>query len=161
MLQPVAPPRGLRGKDSWGDGAFNAPRQQEGRHYGHEGLDFLANPGDRILAPISGLVTRIGLAYSDPKSTLCSLHIEGRAAFTGTRAKLLYVLSRDGVAPQASWVSAGEDIATAQDVAAYHMGRHPEKGVMLNHVHLELRIRKGTEWTLVNPADHLAALACG
>jgi len=105
------------------------------------------------------MLTRIGHAYSDPDCDLASLHIEGGGQFSGTRIKLLYVAHLKPFS-EGSQIEAGKPIGVSQEVAAYHMRHHPEQGVMSNHVHLELRVLIDGAYKLVDPAKHLAAVAC-
>ncbi|HEX8232982.1 MAG TPA: M23 family metallopeptidase [Caulobacteraceae bacterium] len=52
----------VRGHDGFGDGEFGASRDGGGRR--HEGVDYIARAGQKVVAPISGYVTKIGYAYS-------------------------------------------------------------------------------------------------
>src|SRR4029079_5685517 len=48
----------MREHDGYGDGRFGASRDGGGRE--HEGVDYVADAGQEVRAPISGYVTRIG-----------------------------------------------------------------------------------------------------
>lgn len=50
--------------DSYGEGHYGAPR---GDH-DHKGTDRLCYPDSRVFAPIEGIVTKLGYAYSDDLS---------------------------------------------------------------------------------------------
>ena len=52
---------GIRKTDAYGCGDFGATR--DGGERRHEGVDFIADAGQRLVAPISGYVTKIGFAY--------------------------------------------------------------------------------------------------
>ena len=144
---PVQPFRGTRGTDSWGSGVFGASRDQGARP--HLGLDFIAVVGDTIVAPFTGSVVHIGVAY--PGSTLGSVHIQGDSEFAGWRAKLLYVRTDAGL--YGRYVSGGDRIGDAQDVSAYWAAQQPDHpGAMRNHVHLELLV---TEPRNIDPALNL------
>ena len=51
-----------RGLDAYGYGEFGARRDGGSRR--HEGVDFIAQAGQSVVAPISGYVTKIGFAYA-------------------------------------------------------------------------------------------------
>lgn len=147
MSRTIVPPtkafRGIRGVDSWGSGTFGASRDGGVRQ--HQGLDFIAAVGDEIVAPITGTVVQIGRAYADAE--LQSIHIEGDGDFTGWRAKLLYAAADVGL--HGRYVTAGDPIGHAQDVAGYWKAKQPtHSGEMKNHVHLEIVI---TEPRAVDP----------
>lgn len=142
IVPPVSPWRGTRGTDSWGSGVFGASRG--GRQ--HAGLDFVAVVGDDVVAPFTGSVVHVGIAY--PGSTLGSVHIQGDAEFNGWRAKLLYVRTDAGLLGRR--VLAGDRIGDAQDVAAYWAEKEPgHVGTMVNHIHLEILV---TEPRHIDPA---------
>src|SRR5690606_19387199 len=52
--------------DHFGSGAYGASRDGGVRH--HAGVDYVAEAGQAVKAPISGYVTRIGYAYADDLS---------------------------------------------------------------------------------------------
>jgi murein DD-endopeptidase MepM/ murein hydrolase activator NlpD len=131
---PVSPYRGLRTIDDYGAGGFGAPRRAGIQQYKHKGLDFLAEPGDVVVAPITGNIVHIGIAY--PGSDLGSIHIVGSDEFADLKVKLLYGLRLESLAV-GSVVTAGEQIATAQDVKHYHE-RQGGSSRMMNHIHMEL-----------------------
>jgi hypothetical protein len=128
------PYRGLRGHDAYGDGNFGASRS--GGLRPHKGVDYLCREGDDCLAPIDGVVRRVGVAYAD--SNLGSIHIQGTGEYWPYYVKILY--AKPGVI-EGVVVKRGQRIGTCQDVARYHeasvdMGG----GQMHNHLHLELRV---------------------
>ena len=51
----------MRGTDVHGSGEWHATR---GNRF-HNGVDFSCYPGTRILAPVSGLITKLGYPYGD------------------------------------------------------------------------------------------------
>ncbi|WP_293385282.1 peptidoglycan DD-metalloendopeptidase family protein [Phenylobacterium sp. SCN 70-31] len=120
---------GQRGEDAYGSGAFGASR--DGGRRRHNGLDLVAPPGAPIRAPMSGVVTRVGQAYSgDPELQF----VEITSPTTRYSARVLYV--GPSRAPGAQ-VTAGEIIGRAQD-----LGRRYASG-MTNHVHVEFSDRRG------------------
>lgn len=104
-------------------------------------------------------MTHYGRAYADPVCDLASLHIEGTGQFLGTRVKLLYVAPLPEFG-HGSKLQVGRTLGKCQAVAAYHMAKHPERGVMRNHVHLELRILDGDAYRLEDPEPHLTVITC-
>lgn len=120
---------GERGEDAYGSGAFGASR--DGGRRRHNGLDLVAPVGAPIRAPISGIVTRVGQAYSGDAELQ---FIEITSPTTQYSARVLYV--GPSRAPGAQ-VAAGEIIGRAQD-----LGRRYASG-MTNHVHVEFTDRRG------------------
>jgi hypothetical protein len=132
---PVLPYRGTRDTDAYGSGTFLAAR--DGGARSHRGRDYISIPGDPVLSPIDGRITRLLTAY--PGSELRGLEIESERM----RVRLLYV--EPGVLA-GSTVTRGQLVGSAQDVAAYWMDKSPRPTPMTNHVHLEVLV-----W--VDPAD--------
>ncbi len=136
----------IRGEDAYGSGSFGTVR--DGGKRKHHGVDYIAEPGDWVEAPIAGIVTKHGYAYK--RSDLRFIEIKNTD--TGMRARVLYV---DASIQEGAVVAAGEVIGTAQDLAK----RYP--GGITNHVHVELTNARGA---LLDPAtllplgeDHFAA----
>ena len=120
---------GQRGEDAYGSGAFGASR--DGGRRRHNGIDLVAPVGAPIRAPLSGIVTRVGQAYSrDPELQF----VEITSPTTRYSARVFYV--GPSHAPGAQ-VTAGEIIGQAQD-----LGRRYASG-MTNHVHVEFADRRG------------------
>ena len=113
--------QGPRGKDSWGSGAFMASRG--GR--AHAGVDYVAQAGQKVIAPIAGSVTRIGYAYADDMN-FRYVEITNRA--TGYMARVMYVGPEVQVGEA---LDLGETIGKAQSLNR----RYP---AITNHVHLEI-----------------------
>jgi len=112
-----------RGHDAFGDGFFHASR--DGGHRAHEGVDYDAAPGQPVLAPISGYVSKIGFAY--PGDTrLRYVEIENPALRITARA--LYV---DPTVREGDSVQLGQSIGTALSLQRRYPG-------ITNHVHLEI-----------------------
>jgi murein DD-endopeptidase MepM/ murein hydrolase activator NlpD len=106
--------------DGAGSGRFGAPRG--GRT--HDGVDWLADPGDPVKSPIRGKVTRIVYPYAD------DLSFKGvEIVNDGVIVHLLYVeplkmfIGRE--------VGMGSVVGHAQDVRK----RYPNDKDMKNHVH--------------------------
>lgn len=126
---PVLPFRGTRDMDAYGSGTFLASR--DGGDRSHRGRDYVTVPGDSILSPIEGKVTRIPRAY--PDADLMGLEIEG----VRVRVKMLYL---SPLVVVGTVVKRGEVVGTAQDVASYWKAKSPREGSMVNHLHLEVMV---------------------
>jgi hypothetical protein len=101
-------------------------------------VDYLCVEGDECLSPIDGVVQRVGTAYSDPKTELGSIHIQGTGKYWPYYIKILY--ARADV-PQGKAVTRGQHIGVCQNVAKYY-GAHVDMGggTMHNHLHMELKV---------------------
>jgi murein DD-endopeptidase MepM/ murein hydrolase activator NlpD len=122
----VINPTGTRIRnDATGNGQFGAARGART----HAGLDLLCSPGQEVVSPIEGVVTRWLHPYSDD-DYLTGILIEGREC----NVRLYYVRPLDGLIGVR--VNAGEPIGRAQDVRTHYPG-----APMLPHVHLEVRQR--------------------
>lgn len=131
IVPPVVPYRGTRGIDAYGAGGFNASRIHGGVAAAHMGLDFVAQPGDKVVAPCEARLMHIGRAYTD--STLGSLHL---LTLDGQHwLKLLYAMTGLKVG---TILAQGDLLGAAEDVAAFWGLKLPKSGPMTNHVHLEL-----------------------
>jgi hypothetical protein len=135
--------------DSWGSGNFGASRTRDGKAHPHNGLDLVTVVGDTIVAPISGKVDHIGIAY--PESDLGSIHIQGSGEFVGMRVKILYCRPDPGIGGKV--VETGDRLGEAQDVSGYWAAKQPgHSGVMRNHIHLETWL---TDAQAVSPAQFM------
>jgi len=144
LAWPVVPYQGFRLMDAWGGGSFGAPRA--GKENGHPGVDCVGEPGNRIVIPIVGAVSHIGIAY--PGELLGSIHIKGVGLYDGWRVKLFYV---EAVMPRHAVLGQGMPVGVLQDRSALARKRNPKRGPMINHVHLGLWI----DGELVDPTEYL------
>lgn len=112
-----------RGKDSWGNGMFGAPR---GTRL-HMGVDFAAWPESILLSPVKGKVTKHGYPYGDDLSYRY-IQIVDR---NGWRHRFFYV---EPLADLGTSVKVGDEIGIVQDIT--HRYRIP-KG-MVPHIHYEI-----------------------
>jgi len=121
MISPTG--AGPRGVDSWGSGAFRAPRGDRE----HKGVDYRLQPGQVVVAPISGTIVRHARPYSDPKW----LYEYNGVVLKGERCsiKMFYLEPFQHVIGKK--VRRGEAIGMAQDVGK----KYP--GITL-HVHLQI-----------------------
>ena len=115
----------LRGEDAYGAGFFGASRAAGARR--HRGADYIAEPGEIVRAPISGVVERIGFAYRGDERYR---YVELADTVTQRDVRVLYV---GPLVQLGAVVEAGDPIGRAQDLSA----RYP-RGIT-NHVHVELR----------------------
>lgn len=109
-----------RNCDPMGCGHFGASRGNRK----HDGEDYVTAPGESILAPISGKITRIAYPYANDLS-FKGIEIKG----TTHTAKLFYM---NPTAIIGAHVRAGEVVGVAQNIA----GKHGNG--MINHVHVEI-----------------------
>lgn len=113
-----------RQHDAYGYGAFGASR--DGGSRPHEGVDYMVDAGQNVVAPVSGFVTKIGFAYADD-SRLKFIEITNPAI--GYVARVFYV---DPSVEVGDTLRLGEVIGRAHGLEA----KYP--GGMTDHVHLEL-----------------------
>lgn len=107
--------------DSQGSGDFGATRHG----HTHQGVDFLAEPGQNVYSPIEGKITRINDPYGDGQ-------YKGVTVSNGSQEwKIFYVNPTVTVGRE---VRQGEKVAYVQDIQARYT---PD---MKNHIHVELRI---------------------
>ena len=121
--------QGLRQTDAYGCGEFGASR--DGGTRPHEGVDFIADAGQRLVAPISGYVTKIGFAYSDD-STLKFVEISNPA--------LRYAARVFYIDPQ---VVVGQSVHLGQTIGLHHTLEKKYPDGMTDHVHLEIIDTRG------------------
>jgi murein DD-endopeptidase MepM/ murein hydrolase activator NlpD len=118
-----------REHDVYGEGRFGARR--DGRERRHEGVDYVAEAGQEVIAPISGHVTKIGLAYAGD-STLKFVEITNPALRFAVRVFYVRPDVTEGEA-----VQVGRPIGTAKSLQR----KYP--GGMTDHVHLEVLDDRG------------------
>lgn len=118
-----------REHDAYGEGAFGASRDGGARR--HEGVDFIAEAGQAVAAPISGYVTKIGMAYAGDND-LKFIEITNPAIRYAVR--VFYV---DPIVQVGDAIALGRTIGTAHSLQR----KYPEG--MTDHVHLEVLSRGG------------------
>lgn len=110
--------------DAYGSGAFGASRDGGVRH--HEGVDYAAQAGQTVSAPMSGYVTKIGYAYaSDPDLKF----VEITNPALGYEARVFYI------DPQ---VKVGDAVALGAPIGKARTLQDKYPGGMTDHVHLEV-----------------------
>jgi murein DD-endopeptidase MepM/ murein hydrolase activator NlpD len=127
----VADPTGRapRVEDAYGEGRFHASRDGGSRL--HEGVDYVADAGQVVDAPISGYVTKIGYAYPGDQ-TLKFVEIENPALHL--QARVFYV------DPD---VAVGQTVAVGSPIGRAHTLQKKYPGGIVDHVHLEIADRRG------------------
>ena len=109
-----------RGRDSQGAGYYGASRGSRK----HNGIDFVAEAGERVCAFVGGTITKLGYAYSDD---LSYRYIELVDA-SGMYCRYFYV---EPLCNVGDIIANGETIGRAQDIAARYQGITP-------HYHFEV-----------------------
>nr|WP_295108325.1 M23 family metallopeptidase [uncultured Caulobacter sp.] len=112
-----------RGHDDFGDGVFGARR--DGGSRAHEGVDYVAQAGQVVHAPMSGYVTKIGYAYAGDTG-LKFVEITNPAL--GYAARAFYVTP--GV-ELGQTVRLGDPIGKVASLQSHYPG-------ITDHVHLEI-----------------------
>ena len=129
-LFPSCPVEGsnwhARTADKWGEGSFGAPRA--GRL--HEGLDLVAPPGEVIIAPVCGFISRLSRPYGDDGPGDSGFIFQPAGALSGFELIFWYV----EVMPYATLavMHQGAAIGRARDLEARYPGITP-------HVHFAVR----------------------
>jgi murein DD-endopeptidase MepM/ murein hydrolase activator NlpD len=114
----------MREHDAYGEGEFGASRDGGARH--HEGVDYDATPGQDVVAPISGFVSKIGYAYAGDADLK---FVEVTNPALGYVARVFYV---DPSVEVGQAIRVGAVVGTAHSLQA----KYP--GGMTNHIHTEL-----------------------
>lgn len=136
-----------RGHDAFGDGYFHARR--DGGSRDHEGVDYDAQPGQAVEAPISGYVSKIGYAYPGDERFK---YVEIDNPALRVTARVFYVDPQVGVGQA---VALGHEIGTAHSLQARYAG-------ITNHVHLEIEERgRKVDATRLIVAQGPTAIAAG
>ena len=122
----------VRREDAYGYGHFGASR--DGGTRDHKGVDYMADAGQPVKAPISGYVTKIGTAYSSSPELK---FIEIRNPALRYEARVFYV------DPQ---VRVGESVHLGDVIATMHTLKDKDGDGMTDHVHLELSGPNGVKF---------------
>ena len=125
MTNPTGLP--VRGQDRYGSGAFAASRTSGTRHRLHGGIDFLAEAGQPIIAPIGGVISRYARPYGDGHLGDCGLVIETPER-DALMVKLFYV---QPALPPGDAVEEGQVVGVATSLQRRYPG-------ISDHVHVEV-----------------------
>jgi murein DD-endopeptidase MepM/ murein hydrolase activator NlpD len=120
---------GPRQTDAYGEGRFHASR--DGGEREHEGVDYIATPGQPVEAPISGYVAKIGFAYPDDNQ-LRYVEIDNPALHLSAR---VFYVDPD--------VAVGDSVAVGHPIGQAHTLQHRYPLGITDHVHLEIADAKG------------------
>ena len=115
----------FRGFDPTGHGYYGAKRGTRK----HQGVDVLSTPGEDVKAPISGVVTKYGYVYKNPKPNKPKMRY---VEITGDiyRVWLMYsTLENFDIGDR---IFEGDIFGKAQDVGGYWGGD------MMNHIHVQV-----------------------
>ncbi|RAK51542.1 M23 family metallopeptidase [Phenylobacterium deserti] len=115
--------------DAYGFGEFGASRDGGSRR--HEGVDFIADAGQKIVSPISGYVTKIGYAYAGD-SNLKFVEITNPALHYA--ARVFYIDPT---------VVVGQTVALGHAIGTHRTLETKYPGGMTDHVHLEIIDKRG------------------
>lgn len=123
-IQLISPTgKSLRIMDHFGSGLYNAPRG----NLKHNGIDFLCDPGQIILAPVDGVILRIAYPYA--KKNYLGVYLENESL----SLKMFYFTPDKKIIGKK--VSRGQRIGIAQDISKlYNTGVKK----MLPHIHLQI-----------------------
>lgn len=128
LLCPPTRSAKVRGQDPKGSGWWGASRDGGARR--HEGLDWLAEPGEDVLWPCEGVLLNLGYAYDG------NYHYRIIDVDAGPALVRLYYATTD--LELGSRGGRGEVIGTCQDISARYGGG---SGGMLNHVHMAVILK--------------------
>jgi len=119
-----------RDADSWGNGSFGASRA--GGKRSHKGIDYCADPGDEILSPATGQVTKLGYPYAPKPSDKTTYRYVEITDYSGFRHRVFYI---EPTVNTGLHVKEGDVIGIQQDIAEKYSTPHK---VMKNHCHYEI-----------------------
>lgn len=143
MISPTK--LGIRA-DRGGDGKYGAPRSKtvKGKiiKYEHKGTDFSCVPGQDVVAPVFGKVTRVAYPYPDKSYSGLVFDAEW------ITIKMFYVEPDKHAIGKMFYP--GDRIGIAQDISK----QYPDQGVT-PHVHLEIvKVTLNPEDYLIDPAHY-------
>lgn len=115
----------MRGLDAFGYGHFGASRDGGSRH--HKGVDYRAQAGQAVKAPISGYVTKIGSAYSSSPEYR---YIEIRNPALRYEVRVFYV---------DPGVQVGQAVHIGDVIGSVRSLKLKYGEAMTDHVHLEIK----------------------
>lgn len=111
----------MRGSDRWGSGAFGASRGMRV----HVGADFIGEPGQVLVAPIAGIVAKLGYPYA---SDLSFRYVE----ISNDQNLIVRVFYVEPTVNVGDYLKQGDAIGTLQKLGM----RYPK---ITEHAHVEVR----------------------
>ena len=129
----------IRGQDSWGHGAYNAPR--DGGKRRHKGADYVNHFGEAVAAFEGGEVTKIGFPYSQKSAKKRHFRLVELRITPAIVHRYFYV---ESFVQPGEMVAKGQIIGWAQDLDKVYPG-------IVQHVHFEIK-KNGR---FINPAEYL------
>lgn len=145
LFQPPTTSGQIRTNDGYGGGFYSDSR--DGGKRGHSGTDFIAHQGEKIISPITGVITNTnGMPYGKA-SPLRYTEILGYSK-SGYEVKVKVFYIRSSPFSIGQKINAGDLIGESVSL----QDRYPKKatGKMTDHVHVECYFfRNG--WILFNP----------
>ncbi len=117
--------------DALGDGEYGSNRGTRK----HRGIDYAVLPGDKVLSPVSGTITKIGYCYGDDLSYRYIQVTNKRNGDTYDH-RLFYVRPLGKYGLIGSTVHSGDPIGLAQDISERYS---TDQLVMTPHVHYEIK----------------------
>jgi len=117
--------------DVWGSGIWGAARRKkDGTSYFHRGIDFICEPNQNIVAPMSGIFSN-AYPYSDLSYGGCRINSKGLEIKMFYFKPIHLYLKQQHVN-----VKAGQVIGQAQDISLRYQDK--KRGKMIPHIHLEI-----------------------
>lgn len=123
----------FRGWGPHGSGGYLAPRRNpDGTTRAHNSLDISSQPGQGVVAPTSGQISRINYAIYDP-DTGAGLSYVQISTDQGHMVRTLYVDPASGLEVGQN-ISAGQYMGSAEDLHSHYSSTMPQ------HVHVDINI---------------------
>ena len=113
----------IRLMDHFGSGLFNAPRGK----VKHNGVDFICEPGQVVVSPMNGIVTRQAFPYADRDYSGVLLENESLSL------KMFYFIPDKKLIGKR--VKQGDRLGIAQDISKRY---NTKKRTMTPHIHLQI-----------------------
>ncbi len=131
----------VRRQDSYGEGHFGAQRSKLVKgdivYYEHEAIDYCCYPGTKVLAPVSGIVTKLGYPYGDD---LAFRYVEV-TAIDALRYRTFYI---EPSVKLGEAVMMGETIiGVSQRLGERYPANDRHKYPITEHIHFEIRNKAG------------------
>ncbi len=138
----------FRHNDSWGGGKFNDPRGARK----HNGIDFEVPAGSLIMAPVSGVVSKLGYPYGDDLSYRYVQITNSK----GDKVRIFYVDPRHHLRMGSTAKKGQTIIGKCQDLTKRYPANEDHDHHMHNHVHLEIvsRLSAADKKIYIDPTNY-------